>query len=212
MSLHSASPSINKSGQAMRRKGQEKRQRLVEATDTLLRTQPLAQLRAADIARAAATSLPNFYLYFDGVIDAVLAAVQQVRMGDDAVIGLVDVAWPADEVDVRAREFVFAYLAYWREHAPLLRVRSMLVAEGDLRFVEAEEAASLRVLKALSARLAQGRPSVGHAPSTAGVMLAMLDRLAAYLPGVSNAFGVTTERLIEAAGAVLADTVRGGPR
>ncbi|CAG4895681.1 hypothetical protein R52603_02038 [Paraburkholderia saeva] len=212
MSMSSGSTSINKSGQAMRRKGQEKRQRLVEATGNLLRTCPLAQLRAADIARDAGTSLPNFYLYFDDVVDAVLATVQQVLMGDDHIVGLLDAAWPSDEIDARALEFVSAYLAYWREHAPLLRVRSMLVAEGEPRFAKAEEDASLPLLRALSVKLAHARPDIDHALSAAGVMLAMLDRLAAYVPGGSNAFGVTPERLIEAAARVLADTLRGGPR
>jgi AcrR family transcriptional regulator len=213
MSMSSGSPPVNKSGQAMRRKGHEKRQRLVEATGKLLRTCPLAQLRAADIAREADTSLPNFYLYFDGVIDAVLATVQQVLMGDDHIVGLLDAVWPTSEIDARALEFVSAYLLYWREHAPLLRVRSMLVAEGEPRFAKAEEEASLPLLKALSAKLARARPDIDHAPSAAGVILAMLDRLAAYVPADgSNAFGVTSERLIDAAARVLADTVRGCPR
>jgi len=212
MSMSSGSPPINKSGQAMRRKGQEKRQRLVDATGNLLRTCPLAQLRAADIAREAGTSLPNFYLYFDGVIDAVLATVQQVLMADDRIVGLLDDTWAPNEIDVRALEFVSAYVSYWREHAPLLRVRSMLVAEGEPRFAKAEEEASLPLLKAFSAKLAQVRPDIDHAPSAAGVILAMLDRLAAYVPAGSNAFGVTTERLVGAAARVLADTLRGGPR
>lgn len=212
MSTLPGSPSVNKSGQAMRRKGQEKRQRLIDATGNLLRTCPLAQLRAADIAREAGTSLPNFYLYFDGVIDAVLATVQQLLMGDEHIVGLLDATWPSNEIDARALEFVSAYVSYWREHAALLRVRSILVAEGEPRFAQAEEEASLPLLKALSAKLAHVRPDIGHAASAAGVLLAMLDRLAAYVPGGSNAFGVTTERLVEAAARVLADTLRGGSR
>lgn len=209
MSTFSGSPSVNKSGQAMHRKGQEKRQRLIDATGTLLRTRLVAQLRAADIARAAGTSLPNFYLYFDGVIDSVLAAVQQVPMGDERIVGLVAAEWPVDEVDARAREFVFSYISYWHEHAPLLRARSMLVAEGEPRFLKAEEDASLPLLLALSTKLERARPDIEHAPSTAGVLIAMLDRLAGYLPGGSTAFGVTPERLIDAAALVVADTVRG---
>lgn len=196
----------------MRRKGQEKRQSLIDATGTLLRSCPIAQLRAADIAREAGTSLPNFYLYFDGVIDAVLAAVQQVLIGDERVVSLVEVAWPADEIDAYAKAFVSAYMTHWRDHAPLLRVRSTLVAEGEPQFIKSEEDASLPLLNALTATLADARPDIDHPPSAAGVLLAMLDRIAGYLPGVSHAFGVTPERLTNAAATIVADTVRGERR
>ena len=212
MSTSSRSPAVNKSGQAMYRKGQEKRQRLVDATAELLRTGPLAQLRAADIARAAGTSLPNFYLYFHSVIDAVLAAVQQVLMADEGIVGMAEAEWAPHELDARAREFTYAYIAHWAKSAPLLRVSAMLVAEGEPRFIKAEEEASLPVLFALSTKLKRSRPDIEHAASTAGVLVAMLDRLAAYLPGGANAHGVTPERLIDAAAMILADTFRGRTR
>jgi AcrR family transcriptional regulator len=193
----------------MYRKGQEKRQRLIDATAELLRTGPLAQLRAADIARAAGTSLPNFYLYFHSVIDAVLAAVQQVLKADEAIVQMIDAEWAPDELDARAREFTYAYIAHWGKSAPLLRASAILVAEGEPRFIKAEEEASLPVLVALSAKLKRARPDIGHAASTAGVLVAMLDRLAGYLPGGANSFGVTPDRLIDAASTILADTLRG---
>ena len=50
----------NASGQSMRRKGQQTRQRLVEATVELLKTESLTTLRPGDIAALAGTSKPNF--------------------------------------------------------------------------------------------------------------------------------------------------------
>lgn len=199
----------------MRRKGQEKRERLIQATAELLAVKSLHELRAADIVKKAGTSAPNFYLYFHGVDDVVLAAVEGVTQIDPAILAAVQAPWPADALFEHALRFVRAYVDHWRAHAPVLRARAMRVAEGDPRFLAAETQASIELLKSLAAKLAAGPAWKGgetslHATSTAGVLIAMLDRLAAYLPSAAYERGVTEERLLASAATVVA-TVMAGP-
>ena len=101
----------NKNGQQMRRKGQEKRQRLIDATVTLLGQGSLSALRMADIAREAGTSMPNFYLYFKGALDVVLAAVEQCSMASPEVMDALSQPWTQTQLPGHARRFVEAYLA-----------------------------------------------------------------------------------------------------
>ncbi len=194
----------NNDGQQMRRKGQEKRQRLIDATVALLGRSSLSALRMADIAREAGTSMPNFYLYFKGTLDVVFAAVEQCSMASPEVMEALEPPWTPAHLPGHARRFVDAYLAHWQAHGPVLRARAMLVAEGDERFIAAEGESALPVLLALTARfddLVPGRQRPGgfHATSAAGVLLAMLDRLASYLPGGPNVYGVTATSLTDAA-------------
>ena len=188
----------------MRRKGQEKRQRLIDATVALLAQGSLSTLRMADIAREAGTSMPNFYLYFKSVLDVVLAAVEQCSMASPEVMDALNVPWTQKRLPAHAQGFVNAYLAHWQTHGPVLRARAMLVAEGDERFIAAEGQSALPVLLALTARFDEmvqkkQRPREFHSTSAAGVLLAMLDRLAAYLPGGPNGYGVTAQSLTDAA-------------
>jgi AcrR family transcriptional regulator len=205
--------SLNKSGQSMRRKGQDKYERLVQATAEILSTNSVSQVKAADIARAATTSAPNFYLYFSSVQDAVLAAVQQVSMANPEILALLQAPWPEPGIERHALAFVQTYLAHWQKHAPLLRVRSILVAEGDERFRLAEMQASEEVLKALTAKycpdgmVPDGTQAL-KLTAAAGVMLAMLDRLAAYLPSSGAGHDLMDACLLEAAAQALALGIR----
>jgi AcrR family transcriptional regulator len=212
MDTDNGTPRLNQTGQAMYRKGQAKRQSLVDATAELLKTTSFADLKPGEIARVAGTSKSNFYLYFEDVRAAVLAAVQDVSLATPEVIAALEAPWPASDGLFRARVFVATYLRLWDAQGAVLRVRTALVAEGDARFKAAEAAASATLLETLRqkierSRKAGGVPVAPHAASLAVVILAMLDRLAAYGPDPLDGMprrGVTPAALIEAAAAMMA--------
>jgi AcrR family transcriptional regulator len=212
MDMDTGSHRLNQTGQAMYRKGQAKRQRLVDATAELLKTTSFADLKPGEIARLAGTSKSNFYLYFEDVRAALLAAVQDVSLATPEVLATLDAPWTARDGLFQARVFVATYLRLWDAHAAVLRVRTALVAEGDARFKAAEAAASAALLEALSQKIEQSRKAGGvplapHAGSLAVVILAMLDRLAAYGPDPLDAAqrrGVTPALLIDSAAAMIA--------
>nr|WP_260582911.1 TetR/AcrR family transcriptional regulator [Sphingopyxis sp. PET50] len=63
-------------GRKLGAKGQRTRQQLIEATVALLETHGLRDVSVVDVARAAQTSPATFYVYFKGVPEAVLAALE----------------------------------------------------------------------------------------------------------------------------------------
>jgi AcrR family transcriptional regulator len=198
----------NQIGRPVLPKGAEKRSLLIEATKKLLTGRTLTRLTTADIARAAGTSAPNFYLYFAGVNEAVLAAVEGVAMDTPEIRALLESDWPVADLQRCAETFVALYLQHWHAHSSLLRARTLMVTEGDPRFIAAELAASMNVLVALTRKIEQfSGDDVDAAPvhpaSAAAAVMAMLERLAAYGPSASSPLGITPVRAIVAGATML---------
>src|SRR3546814_10296726 len=68
---------LNKHGQAIGRKGAESRRRLLDATRTLIATEPAHKLTASAIARTAKLASQTFYLYFNDIDEILLALSQE---------------------------------------------------------------------------------------------------------------------------------------
>lgn len=203
-------PTKNQIGQAMYRKGLERRQALIDATAALLKTTSLTDLKVVDIARTAGTSKPNFYLYFSDVRDAVLATVQRISMATPAILDIVEGDWPEGDVEPRARRFVSAYLRYHQTQSHVLRVRTALAAEGDVQFQDAERMANERLLEILTNKIAthQARhPELRkvHPASGAGAILASLDRLGSYGPFPKNELKITNKTMVDAVCVMIAN-------
>lgn len=195
-------------------KGLQTRRRLAQATEQLLKTKSLLELRVAEIAEAANTSPSTFYLYFQDVPEAVLAAVSQVSQGTPELLGQLSGPWPEDEAYDRAQRFVESYMDYWQEHGPLFRVRNLAADEGDERFVAARINAVSPLLDALAARIevrqkSGGVPADLHPLATAGALLAMIERIAVIPEQAISRRGVTRPRVVHAA-AFFAAVVLGG--
>lgn len=196
-------------------KGLQTRRRLMEATEELVKTKPLRELRVADIAKAARTSTSTFYLYFQDVPEAVLALISQYTQSTPEFLTQLSEPWPEDEAYDRAQYFVESYIDFWQTHSPLFRVRNMAADEGDGRFISVRATSVRPLLDALAARIedrqrAKGLPGDLHALSTAGALLAMIERIAVIPPPtLGGQRGVTRERVVHAA-AFFAAVVLGG--
>ena len=168
----------------MGRKGRETRRRLINTTVGLLRKSRLRDLSVAEIARGAATSPATFYLYFPDVSDAVLAGLEELTQSGDDVLKLVGSDWGAGDAMPRAERLVELYLRYWADHDALFRVRNLAADEGDARFIKARTDAISGLLHAIEAAVCRARESgwiveALDPGATAGVLMAMLERLAA---------------------------------
>ena len=183
-STASAKPRRNQYGQAMGAKGQQTRQRLLEATQELIRTKPLRELTISDITRLAKTSTSTFYLYFQDVSEAVLALAGAVSQSTPELLGLLLTPWGARTAHQQAQAFADSYIETWIRNRDLFRVRNLAADEGDMRFADARRLATLPLVEALAVRIAENQragivPADLHPYSTAGALLAMLERIAA---------------------------------
>lgn len=178
---------INQNGQRIGAKGQRTRQRLIEVTVELLETHGLRDLTVAEVARVAQTSPATFYVYFDGVPDVVLAALETASQTSPEMLDLIAQDWVGHDGLAKAREFVGLYCKLWSANGTVFRVRNLAAEEGDPRFMEARRHAvrSLLALLADSVDAAKAAGRVAAAldgQANAAAILILLERLAAVLP------------------------------
>jgi AcrR family transcriptional regulator len=207
------STSRNKEGQAMGLKGRATRERLIRVTGSLLETQPMDQIRVADIARLAETSPPTFYLYFRGVADAALAAIDAHTQSTPELLQMIAADWTGDG-QKQARAFVETYFTVWNSQAAIFRARNLAAEAGLPGFYAARERAVRPLMQALSARIARQQafrhlPAALHPASTASVVIALLERLAAIAGAHFEDEGITQESITTSASYFVALAMQG---
>lgn len=182
--LKSPAPEYNQSGQAMGSKGLRTRRKLIDTTIGLIAHTPLRDIKVVDIAQAANTSAATFYVYFDNVIDVVLAASAELSQATPDILAVVDAEWNRDNSHDRAVEMIDHYLRYWDEHRALMRTRNLAAEEGDERFIKVREDSIRALIFAMAAKIEEAqqdrRISRRIFPyASAGAVLMMLERLGA---------------------------------
>lgn len=178
---------VNQNGQRIGAKGQRTRQRLIEVTVDLLKTRGLRDLTVAEVARSAFTSPATFYVYFDGVPEVVLAALETASQTSPRLIELVQEPWVGEDGLAKARELVALYCDLWMASQTVFRVRNLAAEEGDARFIAARRSAVRHLLDLLAehvdAARAAGRIAAGlDGHANAAAILILLERLAAVRP------------------------------
>ena len=182
-------------GRKLGAKGQRTRQQLIEATVALLETHGLRDVSVVDVARAAQTSPATFYVYFKGVPEVVLAALDGANQTTPELEAIIARDWLAPGAAEAALAFVEHYTETWNQHRTIFVVRNLAAEEGDARFYEARMKQARPMMAAISLQIeraqAAGRtPAHLSARSCAGTVLMILERLSAIGPLSSHSDGV----------------------
>lgn len=146
----------------------------------MLKSASPIELTAIAVSRAAGSAPPSFYVYFADTRDLLLALAEEASAAMVALARHVDVAWPPDEADARARAFVDDFIATWDSHCEVLAVRNLEADRGDPTFDEMRVQSSLPVLTALTDRFEAARPADKRIEcfAEAVILYAALERLA----------------------------------
>ncbi len=180
-------------GKDIGRKGQNTRRKIIDGTVALLETMSLRDLRVAEVARAVGTSPASFYVYFSDVSEVVLAAINELSQSTPEILALLGDEWTAVTGAALAQTMVEMHCAYWNAHRTLFRIRNLAAEEGDQRFVDSRARSMLPLVVAISRKIeiAQRSGSVPaglHPLATSGVIVAMLERVAAIMPDTARQF------------------------
>lgn len=146
--------SHNQLGQRLGRKGQATRERILDAMLRLLDEPDGSAVTLTGVAREAGIGLPNLYLYFPGISELLLAALQHVM--ENVRLEYVEVMrerWPDDQLEACCRAFVAAHLAFWKRHARLLHMRNAMADANDLQILEFRFASAKPMLDFLNAQM-----------------------------------------------------------
>lgn len=180
-----AEPDAN--GRTLGAKGRRTRQQLIDATVALLETHGLRDVSVVDVARAVQSSPGTFYVYFKGVPEVVLAALEGATQTSPELEAIIARDWLKPGAAAAARAFVDCYTDIWNRNRTIFVVRNLAAEEGDTRFYEARMNQARPMMAAISAQVeraqAAGRiPANLSSRSCAGTMLMMLERLSAVGP------------------------------
>lgn len=174
-------PLRNKFGQALSTRGAQMRQRLLNATRTLLAKRSPIDLTVHAIAKAARVSPASFYVHFESVADALLALAWAVDGKE--LLPFVQQPWPAKERAARAKAFMEAFYKFWDANRRILAVRNLESDLGDNRFFHVRYTLSLPIVDGLATRIVEGNRgqlSFEDAWARAGAVFAGFEQLCLY--------------------------------
>jgi AcrR family transcriptional regulator len=204
---------VDQSGRVLGPKALQTRERLLDATNTLLDRRSLRDLRVVEIARKVGTSPATFYQYFKDVEEAVLCLAEQAGEDVPAVLEMIEGPWEGEAGLKNARAIVDAFIRHWDENRAVLRVRNLASEEGDERFQRVRRRTLSPVVEAFAARVSEAVAAGGvhadiHPYAAAAAMAAILERLAAYHIELEG-FGMTRDDLVQSCARILVQTLTG---
>ncbi len=201
-------------GRVPGRRGRATRQRLLECTREMLLTTSYRDVKVIDIARDAGTSPATFYQYFADVEGAILVLAEEMaQQGQHLTEIITEGSWTGDDAFATALELVDAFLAFWDDHRPVLRVMDLATDEGDGRFQKIRVRLLNDITKAL-ADVTRHAQSTGGLPrgldpmAVAGTLVSMLAHTAAHQYGFEF-WGIRTAKVREAMARQLSWAVTG---
>src|SRR5262245_51950020 len=189
-------------GRVPGRRGRATRQRLLECTGGMLESSTYRELKVIDIAREAGTSPATFYQYFADVEAAILVLAEEMaQQGQHLTAIISEGSWTGPQAFDTSLALVDAFLAFWDDHRPVLRVMDLATEEGDGRFQKIR----VRLLNDITNALADvtrasqsggGLPPALDPMAVAGTLVSMLAHTAAHQYGFEF-WGIRTAKLRE---------------
>lgn len=167
-------------GQRLGRKGQETRERVLNAMLALLEDPDGPPVTLTAVAKEASVGMTTLYLYFPAMGDLLLAALRCV-MGSagEGFMALVRDPWSEETLAQDCLAFHRAHHRFWKRHARLLRMRNSFADDCDLSVLSYRSEATRPLLDALTRQMgcdpADGDTACAH---LATVVLTGLERVA----------------------------------
>jgi len=208
---------VDLSGRPLGQRALKKRRQLMDATVELLKQRSLRDLRVVDIARAVGTSPATFYQYFKDVEDVALQLAEEATDKMPSMMKVFEGDWEGEQGLQKAREVVDAFIQYWDEHGPVLRVRNVAADEGNARFLAVRSKATTPMLGAMTQHMerhlnhknaaAKDKQNSRIKPLAAAVAMgAILDRLSAYRKELET-LGLSRADIVETSAHILHKTM-----
>ncbi len=147
---------VNKSGKTLKRKGQQTRERLLDAAETLLKSESPVELTAIAIARDAGTVSSTFYIYFGDLKDLFYALAERAAKDMSEVLSVL--REPIADAPHFAQRVVQAFSIIWQSHSEVLRIRNLEADRGDPRFLALREETAIPIITAMCDRVMERYP------------------------------------------------------
>lgn len=147
----------NKRGQRLGTKGERTRQRIMDGLVGILQSKHLWEISVAEICGKCGIAPTNFYTYFNGVEDVMLAVATDVSEGWPRIERYLDGNWSGRRGVMQARRLVEEAIAYWREHHAVLNVINLMADDRHPAFSRLRVLRLRPVHKAMEATIRQAQ-------------------------------------------------------
>lgn len=204
-----------KTRQSLGPKGSRTRHRIMAATEALLQEHPLGDVRITEIARTAGIRQPNFYTYFSGVEDVILAIGEELVTQSEALHDHLDVDWTGEDGFAHARQFVEACMRMWGDRQIVLALIMMLADRRHGGFAALRIRQMRTLYKGFERKVreaqAQGRVDPYLKPRMVGYECVGIVRSLSARLELMMASGFTHEEMIDTSARILYLLVTGRP-
>lgn len=176
-------------GRVPGRRGRATRARLLDCTREMLGVTSYRDVKVIDIAREAGTSPATFYQYFADVEAAILVLAEEMAQGGSHLPRIVTTgSWKGRGAYDTSAALVDAFLQFWDDNRPVLRVMDLATDEGDRRFqnirVHLLNDITTALAEVMRVAQADGRvPGSLDPMASAGILVSMLAHVAAHQYG-----------------------------
>lgn len=143
----------NKHGQALGRKGEQSRQRIIDAARSLVLKGPATRLTASAIAREAGLASQTFYLYFKDIDEILLMLSDEIASDLEEVHQSLTKAWNPHSPAEQSQRFIDSLTAYWDRHRAILNMRNFLADSGHPDFLKSREQAAFPIINLMADRI-----------------------------------------------------------
>lgn len=174
-------PASNKIGQQIGARGARTRDRLLEAVRALLLDRSPLDLTVSAIALRAGSSPATFYVYFDGIREALLALASSAAATAAELLPRTDSLLNDASLETDVRTMIRAVNAAWDRDAAVLTYRNLESDRGDIEFDRLRTLQAAPLLDRLSAAIARsGQWSQRDCmiEAEAAVLVAAIERIA----------------------------------
>jgi AcrR family transcriptional regulator len=206
-------PTLALDGRSLGRRGALTRRRLLDATEELLDTHGIRDLRVVDIARAVGSSPATFYQYFRDVEDAVLALAAEVGDETEPLVARLEQPWDTEHGLDDARALVNGFVDYWDRHRAVLRTRNLAAQEGDERFREVRHRTLSGFMASMTTKIEEAR-AAGHVVdemsplAASAALVALIERMSAFHRELED-IGIPRADLVETTARIIHQTIVG---
>lgn len=169
----------NLNGQKLGRKGRDTRQRIIAATEDLLREVPLEQVSLSAVARKVPLRMSSLYLYFTDLTELLMAVLEPVMAtAEQSFMARLRERWPDDTLYDHCLDFLRAYYGFWDRNSAILHLRNQMADRKDIRMMHARVRAAQPVMRLFVAQMDQDTEVPGTAPyGMASVLYTGIERV-----------------------------------
>ena len=171
---------INKLGQSIGPKGNDSRQRLLQAARELLISNK--RVTVADITNLSGLSPSAFYVYFSNIDDVLLALANLAADDMSEIHAILDESWDKDRLGELSQRFIRAFYTYWGRHREVLAMRNFQSDLGNINFEAARRKAAMPIVSKIAQLIEEAHRAndmmVENAMARSIIFYAAVERLA----------------------------------